>query len=63
MIAEYFIYRRKGDKEPFISLGEMPQYGLRPKQKFTGKKLKIEKASKKNGTIVKIELNAKEDAK
>lgn len=24
MIAEYFIYRRKGDKEPFISLGEMP---------------------------------------
>ena len=42
MIAEYFIYRRKGDKEPFISLGEMPQYGLRPKQKFTGKKLKIE---------------------
>ena len=21
MIAEYFIYRRKGDKEPFISLG------------------------------------------
>lgn len=40
MIAEYFIYRRKGDKEPFISLREMPQYGLRPKQKFTGKNLK-----------------------
>ena len=38
---EYFIYRRKGDKEPFIYLGEMPQYGIRPKQKFTGKKLKI----------------------
>ena len=45
MIAEYFIYRRKGDKEPFISLGEIPQYGLRPKQKFTGKKLKIEAVS------------------
>ena len=42
MIAEYFIYRRKGDKEPFISLEEMPQYRLRPKQKFAGKRLKIE---------------------
>lgn len=42
MIAEYFIYRRKGDKEPFISLEEMPGYRLRPKQKFVGKRLKIE---------------------
>ena len=42
MIAEYFIYRRKGDKETFISLEEMPQYRLRPKQKFAGKRLKIE---------------------
>ena len=56
MIAEYFIYRRKGDKEPFISLGEMPQYGLRPKQKFTGKKLKIEVIRRLSG--VEIEQTA-----
>lgn len=56
MIAEYFIYRRKGDKELFISLGEMPQYGLRPKQKFTGKKLKIEVIRRLSG--VEIEQTA-----
>lgn len=56
MIAEYFIYRRKGDKEPFISLGEMPQYRLRPKQKFTGKKLKIEVIRRLSG--VEIEQKA-----
>ena len=56
MIAEYFIYRRKGDKEPFISLGEMPQYRLRPKQKFTGKKLKIEVIRRLSG--VEIEQTA-----
>ena len=56
MIAEYFIYRRKGDKEPFISLGEMPQYGLRPRQRFTGKKLKIEVIRRLSG--VEIEQTA-----
>lgn len=56
MIAEYFICRRKGDKEPFISLGEMPQYRLRPKQKFTGKKLKIEVIRRLSG--VEIEQTA-----
>lgn len=55
MIAEYFIYRRKGDKEPFISLGEMPQYGLRPKQKLT-EKLKIEVIRRLSG--VEIEQTA-----
>ena len=57
MIAEYFIYRRKGDKEPFISLGEMPQYGLRPKQKFTGKKLEIEQTATTPQINAYIEAN------
>lgn len=63
MIVEYFIYRRNGVKEPFISLEEMPQYRLRPKRKFTGKRLKIEVIRRLSGiemeaTVTTPQINA-----
>ena len=52
MVAEYFIYRRKGDKEPFISLEEIPPYRLRPKRKFIGKHLKMEVIRRLSGVVM-----------
>lgn len=42
MIAEFYIYRKKGDPLPVVSPDLLPEYEIKPRRRFSGKKLKIE---------------------
>lgn len=42
MIVEYKVYKKKGDSLPVVSYNELPAYAIRGRQKYVGKKAKIE---------------------
>lgn len=42
MVAKYFVYKKGGSTDPFVSYEEMPKLFLGQKRKYIGKRQKIE---------------------
>lgn len=60
MKVEYYIYRKKNDPIPVVSLDLLPKFEIKPRRKFSGKKLKIEVIRQLSGVLLDQDLTTGE---
>lgn len=60
MIAEYYIYRKKGDPFPVVSPELLPELSIKPRRSFSGKRLKIEVIRQLSGVELDQDLTTTE---
>lgn len=60
MIVEYKVYRKKGDTFPMVSYNELPAYAVRGRQKYVGKKAKIETIFRLTNKLLPMEWKTKQ---
>lgn len=60
MKVEYYIYRKKNDPIPVVSLDLLPEFEIKPRRKFSGKKLKIEVIRQLSGVLLDQDLTTGE---
>ena len=60
MNIEYFVYFRQEDPTPILSIDELPPFQLRVKQKYVGKKAKIEAIFRLSNTALGLMSTTKQ---